>query len=223
VSAEEWGTDQIPVIAETRSRIIPSLFLFKHGLELALKGFQSELAQDEHLSIKTHNTLEIYRRVKQQYIKLLKVKIKIVKKYSGLSEDEIYQSLNYLLDLGHITEKYISFSGFASKTSKLASISIEDQNNELFRYPLAENIKAKISPQDLISIEIEQVQEILQDQKRSKEIVLNMIKIINSGIFYKETIERFLQKHDMSREDDTNYLNKIGEKPTKDADGGNEF
>lgn len=156
-------------IDENRATIVPTIYLFKHTLELLFKyaqvTIQKQVGNHDINSIKRSFDIgKIYRALKIEKISeefgndVIKTK-KIIKKTFD--------------DLELLSDDYF-FGHFLYFSKKDLNFTIIDKQNELFKYPVNHNVNIQMSPISLYELDEKSIEKIKKDFSKLEQIFSNL-------------------------------------------------
>lgn len=167
-AAESILDDTTKRDSDARVLIIPAIYNLRHSVELTLKFLLrvTEVSKDNSKD-KTHNIYEQFKRLRDVLQKEEGNMKLIISKYASanITEESIIKLRANLVDsFEAIVNKYY-FQVLIQETLKSADIYFEDTNNELFKYPEANNLKVSISADAVLNIEMSNIELMKEDVK----------------------------------------------------------
>jgi hypothetical protein len=150
--------------------IIPSLFSFKHGIEIMLKTFSISFLKKDYLdkSDLNHDIHEIFKRLKQSVTKkeFEAASVNTMKRYTEISEEEVSYE-NVFNELERIVLKYINLDVLKTKIES-GDLCFEDLSNDALRYP-SNNLSVQLNYESLVKkIQHREILEIMSDCTKAK-------------------------------------------------------
>lgn len=140
---------------ESKMQIIPAIYNFKHAIELSIKFLYRFIENDFG---KNHDIATLHEAVleKLQRYSGLRIKEYVKNKNSEeITEEKLKKVIDEAIEnLSSLVNKYY-FQTPLTKILKNEQFFIEDQGNELFRYPEARNITFYFQSVSMINIPLE--------------------------------------------------------------------
>lgn len=155
---------------ENRATIVPTIYLFKHTLELLFKYAQVTIQK----KIGNHDINNIKRSFNIRDIyKILNIE-EIAKKMDKDDSETKTQIKKTFKDLESLSDDYF-FGHFLYFSKKDLNFTIIDKQNELFKYPVNHNLNIQVSPHSLYNLNKESIKKIKGDFKNLEEIFNNLV------------------------------------------------